>query len=135
MKKMIAAFLCLSCLFMACKKDNDNTPIGITGVWMFVSSESKTSNSNGVVSHDTYMADDADVLKLDQNGIYKSIVGGEAEQGKWKLSEDGKTLTIDIGTAYESAMTVLSHTKTALVLYGKDVDGDYIFETTIRLKR
>lgn len=63
-------------------------------------------------------------IEFKKDGTYASKDGSSTESGKWEMSADAKTLTIDKGTADESKLTIASHTATTMKLSNQFQESD-----------
>ncbi|MEK6780764.1 MAG: hypothetical protein AABY93_03610 [Bacteroidota bacterium] len=142
-------------LFLAnCSKDDDPTPSDmIVGNWTIstvdltikVGSQSLVDYliAQGLTSSEaqlyaTQISDDfkdtAGNLDIKKGGTYSTTSGGYTDTGTWELTSDGKTLTLDKGTADESVFTVTALSSTNLNLTGDLTDTDSGLTLTMHLE-
>ena len=80
------------------------------------------------------------IVTIKADNTYSSLNNeGDAEDGTWAISNDGKTLTFDAGTSYEDKIVIVSLTSSSMVVKipaeteEVDIDEDQVDETTLTL--
>jgi len=139
--------------FGSCSKDNDPKPADqIVGNWtistvnvaMKVGDKSLVDYlvSLGLPSADAQslaaqLSDGFEsidgTIEFKKGGTYSSTSAGTTETGTWELTSDGKTLTMDKGTADAFAFTVTTLTSTDLKLSGDQSETDNGLTFTVHL--
>lgn len=139
MKRIITAVLCLSALFTACgEKDEETKPdtFSIEGKWAYSLNINKQTKGGSVLYVDTTKYTGSNFITFKSDNTYSYILdNGDTDNGTWKLSNNGKRLVIDAGTADADSAEIKTLTEKDLSLYFKVTDGDEIEETTAQFKR
>jgi len=147
-------FLSLVLLLANCSKESDPTPGDlIVGNWKI--STAKVTVKVGSLTLVEYLvaqgltaAEAQDIeaaftddlndiegnLEIKSGGTYSSTSGGSTDTGKWELTPDGKTLTLDKGTADEFVFTVATLSATNLNLTGDQTDDSNGVTLTIHIE-
>lgn len=112
--KVLATFILVLCFFSGYSQ----TAKELIGKWKLI----KQTNVDGVVStpKDTYQ-------EFMEDGKFQGIHNGDSRNGKWKLSEDNKTLTIKISIisikfkveSFDDKKRIISSDKTGILEYEK----------------
>ncbi|MFU1855697.1 lipocalin-like domain-containing protein [Sphingobacterium sp. NGMCC 1.201703] len=112
--KIAATLILLLCTFAGYSQ----TAKELIGKWKLV----KQTNVNGQVTtpKDTYQV-------FMEDGKFQGIHNGDSRNGKWKLSEDNKTLTIKVSIisikfkveSFDDKKRVISSDKTGILEYEK----------------
>ncbi len=112
--KVLATFILVLCSFSGYSQ----TAKELIGKWKLI----KQTNVDGVVStpKDTYQV-------FMEDGKFQGIHNGDSRNGKWKLSEDNKTLTIKISIisikfkveSFDDKKRIISSDKTGILEYEK----------------
>jgi hypothetical protein len=140
-------------LLASCSKDNDPVPTDlIVGNWQISSVNfTMTVGSQSLVDYliaQGLSAEEAQVLadefqtgfaeidgtiEIKKGGTYSATTDGSTETGTWELSSDGKTLTMDKGTAYEIDFTITTLTSSNLTMTSEVSESDSGLTVIIRI--
>ena len=157
-------FLCVGTLIASlflvsgCSKDSDPTPSDIiVGTWAFstinatitVGTQSLVAyfKSQGLSEADaqlyadqlvnSYKGDISGTLEIKKGGTWSSTDDqGNISTGKWELTSDGKTLTLDKGAVGESIFTITTLTSSKLIISSdvSDTDSGITFNVNLQIE-
>jgi len=158
MKTMLKALTLITAIsivlfFGSCSKDNDpgsadlivgNWTISTVNITMKVGDKSLVDYlvSQGLAQADaeSFAAQLSDgygsadgTIEIKKGGTYSSTSSGVTDTGTWELTSDGKTLTLDKGTADAFVFTVTTLTSSKLNLSGDQSATDSGLTLTVHL--
>lgn len=149
----LAVLLLLTSTFMSCNNDDDDPKASndLIGTWtvesssieMIIGDKSITeflmemlsiSQAEAELFADLYLEDYGDfdgTITFKDDNTYVADFGDGVDTGTWKLSADGKTLTLDQGTADETDVQVITLSSVKLEIEisessMEDIDDDGI---------
>lgn len=126
----IVAFMLIT--LIGCKKDNTKPDSAIIGRWQIVKSDFK-HNYEGEMQTETEMAPSGSYIEFKKDGSYSGKSEGNMS-GTWVIDNNRLKLK-DSKENESSSFEIKKLTKAELVLFSKDVDGGYISEEAIYLKK
>jgi hypothetical protein len=149
LRLVYSAAILLSVLIMSGCGGDDPEPASIVGKWQVTKSEPKITPSTqalvtflvnqGLSQSDAQELVDemldagggstSGTIDIKSDGTYEEVDGTDTYAGKWELSADGKTLTIDKGTPAQTVATVAKLDGSSLEL-DFDYSGDLNFPTS-----
>ncbi|MDZ7607093.1 MAG: lipocalin family protein [Cyclobacteriaceae bacterium] len=146
------------CLIVSCNDDDENTPSDLlVGEWTITSTTMDLFvNEKSLVQ---YLMDEADMtlaeaqvladliqnelmgmfngtIDFKSGGTYTAVFDGDPDNGTWKISSDGETITLDQGTIDEMLAAIKTLTESTLIIEMTqdedfDLNGDELLETIV----